>query len=123
MEKMKFLGFKGTAAGDAADEEIAMLPVKNFSGMINGGSGVLELHFSGFQPQAFSNTGAGQMDHMKIQFDVDDAAIYEVMSAIAESISAFVERDDDPVLTVWNGSSSPIHSAMSALVIKVEERT
>tara|TARA_R100000152_G_C6766175_1_gene191100 strand:- start:562 stop:930 length:369 start_codon:yes stop_codon:yes gene_type:complete len=122
MEKIKFLGFKGTPAGDASDEEVAMLPVKNFSGMINGGSGKLELYFSGFQPQAFSNTGAGQMDHMKIQFDVDDDKMYEVMSTIAESVSAFVEGDD-PVLTVWNGSSSPIHSAMSALVIKVEERT
>ena len=122
MEKIKFLGFKGTPAGDASDEEVAMLPVKNFSGMINGGSGKLELYFSGFQPQAFSNSGAGQMDHMKIQFDVDDDKMYEVMSTIAESVSAFVEGDD-PVLTVWNGSSSPIHSAMSALVIKVEERT
>ena len=120
MEKIKFLGFKGTPAGDASDEEVAMLPVKNFSGMINGASGVLELHFSGFKPQAFSNSGAGQMDNMIIQFDVVDADIYEAMSAIAESISAFMEGDD-PILTVWDGSSSPIHSGMSALVIKVEE--
>lgn len=122
MEKIKFLGFKGTPAGDASDEEVAMLPVKNFSGMINGGSGKLELYFSGFQPQAFSNSGAGQMDHMKIQFDVADDSMYEVMSTIAESVSAFVESDAQ-VLTVWNGTSSPIHSGISALVIKVEERT
>ena len=120
MEKMKFLGFKGTPAGDGTNEEVAMIPVKNFSGMINGASGVLELHFSGFKPQAFSNSGAGQMDNMIIQFDVVDADIYEAMSAIAESVSAFVESDD-PVLTVWDGSSSPIHSGMSALVIRVEE--
>ena len=120
MEKMKFLGFKGTPAGDGTNEEVAMLPVKNFSGMINGASGVLELHFSGFKPQAFSNSGAGQMDNLIVQFDVVDADIYEAMSAIAESISAFMEGDD-PILTVWDGSSSPIHSGMSTLVIRVEE--
>lgn len=120
MEKMKFLGFKGTPAGDGTNEEVAMLPVKNFSGMINGVSGVLELHFSGFKPQAFSNSGAGQMDNLIVQFDVVDADIYEAMSAIAESISAFMEGDD-PILTVWDGSSSPIHSGMSTLVIRVEE--
>ena len=119
---MKFLAFNSAPTGNATNEETAMIPLKNFNGMINGNTDELELHFSGFNPHGFGGGTNGQNDGMMIKFTVTDANMFEVMSAFAEEISVF-SNNDDQILTMYQLTASPIHSAASAMVIEVDERT
>tara|TARA_R110001592_G_scaffold7094_4_gene40038 strand:+ start:792 stop:1148 length:357 start_codon:yes stop_codon:yes gene_type:complete len=118
---MKFLAFNSAPTGNATNEETAMIPLKNFNGMINGNTNELELHFSGFRPRGFGETD-GQNDGMMIKFTVADASMFEVMSAFAEEISVFSDNDEQ-ILTMYQLTASPIHSAASTMVIEVDERT
>lgn len=118
---MKFLAFNSAPAGNATNEETALIPLKNFNGMINGNANELEMHFSGFRPRGFGDTD-GQNDGMMIKFTVADASMFEVMSTFAEAIAKF-EESDDLTLLMYQLTASPIHSAASAMVINVDERT
>ena len=118
---MKFLAFNTVPASTGANEETAMIPLKNFNGMINGATNELEMHFSGFRPRGFGD-GDGQNDGMMIKFTVADASMFEVMSAFAEEMSVFSDNDEQ-ILTMYQLTVSPIHSAAGTMVINVDERT
>jgi hypothetical protein len=119
---MKFLAFNSAPTGNATNEETALIPLKNFNGMINGNADELEMHFSGFNPHGFGGGTNGQNDGMMIKFTVADASMFEVMCTFAEAIAKF-EESDDLTLLMYQLTASPIHAGATAMVVNVDERT
>ena len=117
----KYLFFGSAVAGNAADEELLLVPLESFSHVTNGNANELQMKFKNTSP---GSPAASQMDNIQVQFTCADANIRTAMLNIAEKFAAFAKDDSQHILTVYDETPTfvtSIDSNFSALRLTEEE--